>query len=601
MVASNRKNLPLVKYTSRDFESIKQDLNDYRRRYYPNISRDENEASFDEMMLDTVAYVGDILSFYLDYSVNESFLDTAVEFNNVLRHGKPLGFKFKGNPSSVGIETFFVIIPANSTGLGPNPNYIPILKKDSELTSLSGNGFILNEDVNFSKSTNQIVVARVDETNGTPTAYAIKAFGRIISGQYSQEIIEVGDFQRFLRIQLSGANISEIISVIDDEGNEYFEVDYLSQDTIYKSITNNNTDIDNAPNILRPFVVPRRFVTERDRTTTYLQFGFGSENDVTSDPLIDPSQIILDIHGKNYVTDVSFDPSNLLGTNKLGIVPANTKLRITYRVNSTDNVNASANSITKVSNPIVEFSNINSLDPQTMRAIIDSIESTNEKSITGDVTVPTVTELKFRIFDRFGAQNRAVTLPDYRSLIYSMPPQFGAIKRINVVQDHDSFKRNLNMYVISEDSDGSLIETSQTIKENLVVWLNQGKMINDTIDILDAKIINLGIEYVVLGEKETNKFDILNNIQEIIKTNYSKKEEIGSQFSISKFSSILSKAEGVVDVLKLKVFQKKGSQYSNTVVDLNSLISSDGRFIHTPENVIFEIKFLGSDIKGSVK
>src|SRR3990167_6116951 len=196
-MVSKRRFLPLIKYTSLDFESIKRDLNDFRARYYSNISRDNAEASFDDMMLDTVSYVGDILSFYLDYSVNESFLDTAVEFNNVLRHGRTFGYRFTGNPSSSGIETFYIIIPANNTGLGPDVNYIPILKKDSELISLSGNGFMLNEDVVFSKPSNQIVVARVDEATGAPTAYAIKAFGKIISGRIVQEVIDVGDFEKF--------------------------------------------------------------------------------------------------------------------------------------------------------------------------------------------------------------------------------------------------------------------------------------------------------------------------------------------------------------------------------------------------------------------
>ena len=144
-MTSKRKKFPLIRYTSRDFESIKQDLNNHRKRYYSDISKDENEASFDEMMLDSVAYVGDILSFYLDYSVNESFLDTAIEFDNILRIGKTMGFKFKGNPSSVGMATFFIIIPAKNSGLGPDPRYIPILKKDSELKSTGGNSFILND------------------------------------------------------------------------------------------------------------------------------------------------------------------------------------------------------------------------------------------------------------------------------------------------------------------------------------------------------------------------------------------------------------------------------------------------------------------------
>ena len=353
------------------------------------------------MMLDTVAYVGDILSFYLDYSVNESFLDTAVEYDNVLRHGKLFGYKFRGNPTASGMITFYVIVPANAAGTGPNLDYVPILKKDTELSSLGGKSFILNEDVDFSKSTNEVVVARVDTATGTPTHFAIKAFGMAISGKLKEEIIQIGDYKKFLKIKLSGRNISEIVSVVDDEGNEYFEVDYLSQDIVYKSVINKSSDSDSVTNSLRPFVVPRRFTTERDKDDIYLQFGYGSDKDNVSDPLIDPSTVLIDVHGKSYVTDVTFDPANILGTDKFGIAPSNTKLRILYRENTADNANTYANSVVNVDRREFEFKDINSLNTTDVTKVIQSLECVNEKAIIGDATLPTVTELKFRIYDRF--------------------------------------------------------------------------------------------------------------------------------------------------------------------------------------------------------
>ena len=601
MASSKRKNFPLVKYTNRDFESIKESLLDYKKRYYPNISKDQNESSFDDLMMDLVSYVGDQLSFYVDYSVNESFLDTAIEFNNVLKLGKQLGYKFRGNPTSTGIGTFFAIVPANAGGLGPDSAYLFTLKRGSELSSIGGNGFLLNEDIDFANPQNSVVVARVNESTGLPTAYAVKTHGKIISGRMVEEVINVGDFQKFLRLELSGRDISEVVSVVDSEGNEYFEVDYLSQDIIYKAIPNRADTSTTAPSLLRPFVVPRRFMVDRERTKTFLQFGFGSDRDVISDPLIDPTQVVLDIHGKNYISDVTFDPTNILGTDKLGIAPSNTILRVTYRVNTADNVNAAVNSVTQVVNPIVEFADMNSLNLEVVRGIIDSIEITNEEAIIGDITNPTVQELKLRIFDNFSSQNRAVTSLDYKSFVYAMPPEFGAIKRVNVIQDPDSFKRNLNMYVISEDNDGSLITTNQTIKENLKIWLQQGKMVNDTIDILDAKIINLGIDFVVAGDLEINKYDILNNCISVLRDEISKKEEVGESFSITRIHKRLQKAIGVVDVIKVRIYQKKGGNYSDVRIDIDSLITPDGRFINCPQNVIFEIKYPNQDLRGSVK
>ena len=602
MSITKRRRLPRISYVARDFDSIKRELVDYKSRYYPNIAKDSNEASFDDLMMDLVSYVGDQLSVYLDYSVNETFLDTAIEFNNVLRLGKQMGFKFKGNPTSMGIATFFAIIPASISGLGPDPSYMFILKRGTELSSIGGNGFLLNEDVNFANPQNAVVVARVNESTGLPTAYAVKAHGRIISGRIVEEIVSVGSFQKFLKIELSGRDISEIMSIVDSEGNEFFEVDYLSQDLIYKAIPNrSNTTNALAPSLLRPFVVPRRFVVERERTRTFLQFGFGSDRDVTSNPLVDPAQVILDIRGKNYVSDISLDPTNILGTDKLGIAPSNTNLKIVYRVNTTDNVNAAVNSVTDIVNPLTEFANLNTLNLESVREIINSIEVTNEEAIIGDVTTPTVQELKLRVFDGFAAQNRAVTALDYRSVVYSMPPEFGAIKRVNIIQDPDSFKRNLNVYVISENSDGTLVASNSTIKDNLKFWIGRGKMVSDTLDLLDAKIINIGIDFVVTGELEKNKFEILNNCIADLKDEFSNKENIGEDFSITRIYKRLQKVNGVIDVVKIKIFQKKGGAYSDITFNINDQISPDGRFIAVPQNCIIEIKDLDNDLRGSVK
>ena len=182
-----------------------------------------------------------------------------------------------------------------------------------------------------------------------------------------------------------------------------------------------------------------------------------------------------------------------------------------------------------------------------------------------------------------------------------MPSKFGSIKRVNVIQDPDSIKRNLNMYVISENSDRTLVSSNQIIKENLKVWINQGKMINDTIDILDAKIINLGIDFTIVGETEQTKYEALSNALENLKLLYSIKEDIGAPFSITDIHKTLSKSRGVVDVIKVKIYQKKGSGYSSVNIDIDSLISSDGRFLNTPSNVIFEIKDVNVDVRGSVR
>lgn len=598
----SKKQYPLIDYTSRDFNSIRDDLLDYARRYYPNSFKDFSEAGFGSLMIDSTAYIGDILSFYLDYSVNESFLDTAVEYNNVIKLGKQMGYKFNPTSVSAGQASFYIIVPASTTGEGPDLNYAPILKRGSELSSIDGIGFTLNEDINFADPNNEVVVAEVNTENGSITSFAIKASGQIISGRVNRQEISVGEFQKFLRVRLNDENITEIVTVQDSEGNEYYEVDYLSQDTIYRSTLNRGDNNTITQNSLRPFVVPRRFVVDKNQTETFLQFGYGAENTtLATDSVIDPSKVVLQVHGKDYVSDSTIDPNNFMKTDKFGIAPTNTTLTVLYRVNDSDNVNTAANAVVNVDNPIFDFEELATLNSTKLSNTISSLEVNNEEPINGDVTLPNTDELKTRIYNVFAAQNRAVTAEDYRALCYAMPPQYGAIKRVAVTRDPSSFKRNLNLYTISENEDGTLVTCNNTIKENLKQWLTQGKMLSDTIDILDAKIINIGINFTLISNLEANKFDVLSDAIAELEVFYNRKFEIGQPFYVSDIYSRLNKLRDVIDVTKVEIVQKTGTNYSNEPVNILDLYSADGSYIDCPKNAIFEIKFPDVDIKGTIK
>ena len=344
-----------IKYTSRDFDSIKRDLLEHAKRYYSDTFKDFNEASFGALMIDTVAYVGDILSFYVDYQVNESYLDSAIEFDNIIRLSRQLGYKYKANPSSYGTVAIYALIPAAATGLGPDTPYLPILKKGTELASKSGNSFLLDEDVRFDDPSNEIVAARTDEDTGLPTFYAVRTYGRVVSGIFGIEKKTLGGFERFKKVEIGNPNVTEIVSVVDSEGNEYFEVDHLSQNTVYKEVVNKGENKDTVPSLLRPMIVPRRFVVERRQDKVFLQFGYGSTAEIKNPSVAEPRNVVLQLNGRDYITDRSFDPYKLLQTDKFGIAPANTTLTVVYRSNTAQNVNAAVGSVNKVVNALVEF------------------------------------------------------------------------------------------------------------------------------------------------------------------------------------------------------------------------------------------------------
>lgn len=598
-MSDDQKKIVPIDYTHREFNSIRQDLLGIAERLYPDSFQDFSEGSFGAMMVDAVAYVADQLSFYLDYNVNEAFLDTAYQYDNVLRQGRILGYKYTGRPSSYGKVALYVLVPASATGIGPDLNYMPIMKRGSRFTSESGLNFVLIENIDFSSPRNPIIAARTNTATGAPTYYAVKAYGRVVSGYFSREQVPVGSYERFKKVGIRNPNISEIMSVTDSEGNEYYEVDYLAQDMIFKEVSNTNFLDDNVPSILKPFLVSRKFVVERGRTNTVLQFGSGKADQ--TDIIADPTAVAMEVFGKNYITDTTFDPSRLSKNVSYGIVPTNTTLSVVYRTSEPLNSNIGAGGLNAVSNAIFEFKNRQSLNSTTVATVINSAEVTNEEPIIGNVINPTTSEIKRRIYDTFPTQNRAVTQADYENLTYRMPAKFGSIKRCSAQRDPDSNKRNLNLYVISEDKFRKFITANSTIKNNLKTWLNQYRMMSDTIDIVDTYIINFGIDFIVTAATGVDKYDLLQACVSQLKTKYKTQYYIGEPLSVTDIYSELSKVTGVLDVVKVKIINKTGGNYSKVQFNINENTSPDGTYIIIPKNGVAELKYPAVDIKGKIR
>ena len=557
------KKLVPIDYTSADFDKIKRDLVNYAKKYYPNTYKDFNEVSFGSLMTDLVSYVGDNLSFYLDYNANESFLNTSLEYDNVISHARQLGYKHSPVRSSVGHVDIYMPVPADNVNVAPNANYLPKMKAGASFATPDGAVYTLVEDIEFYSENVEVVGDEVSADGSKATYYILKAKGKVISGENKRTTIEVGDFKRFLKVKIPGVNISEIVSVFDTSGNQYYEVEYLSQNVVYRPVINRDqaTTRSDAPSIIKPYPVPRRFVVDRNAQDLFLVFGYGSEAEIKIDQVADPSEVVLDILGKNYVSNTNFDPSKLLSTDKFGVTPVNTDLIVTYRVNNRDNVNAAVGSITTIIDPNLEFRNEQNLEVEKTQYILRNIEIFNEEPINGDITVPTTEEIKRRAAGVFATQKRAVTLQDYVSSTYAMPSNFGAIKRAAIYRDDNDLTRN--MHVISEGSDGKLEKSSTAIKENLRTWLNSIRMVNDSVDIFDTSVINLGIEFEILSKQDVNPSATFNLAKEEIYEQMTKiAPEIGEPFQITEIFRILKEVPEVLDVVDIKITTKIGSNYS---------------------------------------
>ena len=593
------KNVP-INYTSRDFESIKQDLVDHAKRYYPDTFQDFNEAGFGALMLDTVAYVGDIISFYADYQASESFIDTASQFDNLVSLGKQTGFKLKRNPSSQGIATFFILVPADSTGQAPDATYIPILKSGTALTSKSGAKFVLNEDVNFSGGTT--VAARFNAATGATTYFAIKNYGAVSSGESTSTTISVGNFEKYREEFVEDSYLTQITSIIDSDGHEYYEVDYLTQNVIFRSIANRDPSTrEMSPQILKPMVVPRRFTSEQTALGATIQFGSGIEETDSNERVLDPSSLAVKMYAKPYISDVELDPSKLLSSDTLGVSPVNTQLTVTYLRNAKKDVNIGANTLTMVSSPILEFRDISSLSSTKMDTVRQSIEVANGNPIVGSISNNNVEDLRLRIMNSFANQRRAVTLIDYETMVYTMPPRFGAIKRVRAIKNPNPRRGNLNISIISQDKNGYFIESNSVLKDNLKMWLDKGRMVSDVIEITDAKIINLGLSFTVVGDLDKDSNVILQSCIGALSQLYNTKPEIGEAYYITDVYKTLKDVDGVIDVVDVNVSTKGGTGYSGISFDIAENLSDDGRSIIIPRNAVYEIKYSTLDIKGAVR
>jgi hypothetical protein len=237
----------------------------------------------------------------------------------------------------------------------------------------------------------------------------------------------------------------------------------------------------------------------------------------------------------------------------------------------------------------------------TKNTVLGSLEVTNLDPIVGSVGAPSREELKQTIAGVHAAQNRAVTEQDYKALVYSMPAQFGGVKRCAIYRDSDSFRRNLNLYLISEDNNGNLVATNSTIKDNLKTWLTKNKMINDTIDIMDAKIVNIQVHYTAMAELGVDKFDALTAADEQLRILFAQKQDIGEPFSIASIYSVLNNTPEISDVTNVKITNVFGGVYSSLGFNIRENTTRDGRYINVPKNVILEIKTLDTDIKGTIK
>jgi hypothetical protein len=557
------------------------------------------------------AYVGDSLSFYLDHQFNELNLETAIEEKNIERLVRLAGVRATPKSPATAYINITVSIPAKlvSGEFVPDPELLPVVKSESVFVSTSGINFYLLDDVDFSVMTDDnfldaIVTINGQDSSGNPSSFSLTKEGVCSSGQLINETHVVGNsFIPFRTLPLRKGNVSEIVFVKDSDNNEYFEVDNLTQDLVYKRVLNNFDDKNLVRERIEISPASRRFVKEFNRQTgkTAVRFGSGRADVFDDDIIPDPSEFALPLFGdRKTFNSVTIDPNSFLETQTLGITPQNTIITVAYRSGGGVSHNVPAGSITTVSSLNMLFKSTPS--PSNIVNIRASTSVDNTIPAGGGEEEPTVEELRQIAINNKNSQNRIVTRQDLISRIYTLPNNFGRVFRAAVV-DNPNNPLGARLFLISRDSQKKLIISPDTLKDNLSIYLNQFRLISESIDILDAPIINISLKYSIAVEKGYNFQSVLNEVNYALK-DYLKIEnfQINQPLIISDISNLILNTAGVISLIELKFSGMNGtvngSAYSNfTYVPSENL--SRGMYFPSPGG-IFEVKYPDVDITGRV-
>ncbi len=616
-----------INYLGKDFNSFKNNLSEFAKTYFPTIYNDFSSASPGTMFVEIAAYVGDVLSYYMDSQLKESMLPFAKERSNIVNIANTLGYKAAPTKVSKTKCNVFVIIPATVSG-DPDWRYAPTLHENSLFkSSEAGHTFTTDRDVDFSFSSSldetDTTVYKINATTNVPSYFLLKKLVGVTNGsRKSAEFVIGSDTQRYRKIELAESNVVEIESVKDSEGNTWYEVPYLAQETVF--IERKNTSEQDAllsdgrgsaAYLLKMKKTSKRFTT---RTTpqnkTALVFGSGIST--VADELIIPNPENVGLNNPDGVSklDRAFDPSNFLQTKTYGQSPSNTTLTVKYKTGGGHSSNVSANTITIVetalwSNMDIELSDV------VLNEVKNSIAVENETAALGGAGAETPAEIKRNALAYFNAQNRIVTREDYAGRIYSMPARYGHIAKCYVAADtilqkvasaedyeEVSNQNATNLYILGYNKDKKLTQVNDATKENLKTYITPYRMLTDSINIKNGFIINISVTFDIIPLPNYNSNEVLIRCMAVIRDHFKiEKWQFNEPITINKIITKVADVEGCQSVQSLEIKNKwrRSAGYSGNKYDINSA-TKNGIIYPSIDPAIFELKFPDTDISGKI-
>ena len=644
-----------IKYLNRDFSSFKTSLIEYSKTYFPRTYKDFSDASPGMMFIEMASYIGDVLSYYTDYQFKESLMPYAEERKNVLALANYLGYKTKPTKSSTTNIDLYQLIPStkdSNNNYIPDNNYALKIREYMEVSNESGVSFITIDPVDFSldsKFSPREVTVYSRDNYGIPQFFLLKKSVKVIAGKITTSSFTVGSAIPFYKISLSENNVIDIIDVKDSDNNKWYEVDYLAQDLIFTETENtsftNNTYVQyssEVPKLIKSFKTSRKFVVNvTANNTTYLEFGAGT--DATSDEVIYPNSELVGIGLKNISNlNLNYDTSKLLNSETFGQSPSNTVLTVQYLVGGGLTSNSPSDTIKNISS-VTFLNDISGLTPSQnslLTTVKNSFRISNPNPAVGGQNEESVEEIRQNALANFGSQNRTVTVDDYISRIYSIPPRFGSIAKVMVIPNsnlsistnqtllngfvnnenqttliNNSLENNfrkvnfdvsnpfsLNLYVLSYNSNKNLTQTNEALVYNIRHYLQKYKIISDSINIIDGYIINIGVDFKILVYNNFNRKEVLDQCLQKAKDFFNvDKWYFNQPININQFELELAKIEGVQSVAEVtfKNLNQNDGDYSPH--EYNLFEATHNKIIYPSlDPSVFEVKFPDNDIRGAV-
>jgi hypothetical protein len=653
-----RTNTKDVSYVNRDFASLKQQLIDFTKQYYPQSYKDFSESSPGQIFIEQAAYVGDVLSYYTDQQFKESFIQFATDRRNLINQAAYLGYKPKVTSTASTTLDLLQLLPAKRVGTlegeyVPDEQYCLILQPYSQFNSVSGVPFIIDDSVDFSQDTvfspREISVYSRDET-GAPQFYLIKKTVRAYSGKLVTKQVTVGAPQPFVNIKLEGSNIVKVVSIIDSNNNNYYETQYLAQETVPLAVDNvplTNQTLSKyrgeTPKLLKYLRTEKRFITYIDENNnTYVQFGANTENFDNTVVIPNPSNVGVGLSNLGNL-NISLDGTNVLKSNSYGVSPSNTNLTITYIVGGGLESNVNSGEINSIGaiGLLNDTSGLTDAQISLFANIQNSLRVNNQLAATGGAGPETDEEIRQNAIANFSSQNRIVTEEDILLRVYSMSPQFGSVAKAFVqsnatrqvsytglisgvisgsaamnealnlsplnpldrrkfLESNNPFTNNL--YLLGYDKNKHLTQINEATLLNLKNYLSQYKILTDKFNIIDGYIINIGVEFQISVFAGFNKRDVLNNCIASVQAFFAIDQwSFNQPINISQLMFEIMRNEGVQSVINVKIKNLTIDDGDYSAIAYNIDIATQNNIVYPSKDPsIFEVKFPNTDIKGLV-